>query len=49
MMEHTDQMELLARQLRLKIAFASDPSEQFDKIIKKGSLDKVMEASMRGE
>ena len=47
--EHADQMDHLARQMRLKIAFTTGPSEQFDKLVKNGSLEKVMEANMRGE
>ena len=47
--KHADHSDLLARQMRLKFAFTTDPSEQFEKLVKNGSLDKVMEANMRGE
>ena len=36
--EHADQMDHLARQMRMKIAFTTGPSEQFDKLVKNGSL-----------
>ena len=42
-------MDSLIRQKRHKVIFKTDPSEEFQKLIKDGSLEQVMDASMRGE